>query len=286
MALRPYFLLALGAAAWASFASSAAAESVIVSKTTATAQSFTPSQEFQDLLTRLARDQLPDKYEKTKNWGKTVRVFDGWKFERDGMRLETRRRFKTANDGAWQKYGIRLVEPEKNFEIRVENLRQEESRVVCDVTILAAAQVWGRHTQWENGVQLASLSAEADARLRLRAKLEMALKLDVTKLPPDAYLQPRVTSADLDILEFKLRRVSHFDGPVVKSLSSSVREMLEDKIEDDRQKLVDKLNKSLAKQQAKLRFSPSDWLSAGDSDTESSKEVSHRDTKAQGRAQE
>lgn len=263
MALRPYFLLALGAAAWASFASSAAAQPVINSPA-ANAQPFTPSQEFQDLLTQLAREHLPDKYEKTKNWGKTVRVFDGWKFERDGLRLETRRRFKVANDGAWQKYGIRLIEPEKNFDIRVENLRQEESRAVCDVTILAAAHVWGRHTQWENGVQLVSLSAEADARLRLRAKLEMALKLDVTKLPPDAYLQPRVASADLDILEFKLRRVSHFDGPVVKSLSSSVREMLEDKIENDRQKLVDKLNKSLAKQQAKLRFSPSDWLSAGD----------------------
>jgi hypothetical protein len=50
-------------------------------------QPFTPSADFQELITKLAREQLPDKYEKTKNWGKTTRVFDGWKLERDGLRL-------------------------------------------------------------------------------------------------------------------------------------------------------------------------------------------------------
>jgi hypothetical protein len=223
-------------------------------------QPFTPSAEFQELITKLAREQLPDKYEKTKNWGKTTRVFDGWKLERDGLRLETRRRFKQANDGAWQKYSIRLIDPDHKFDVRVANLRQRESQMVCDVTVIAAARVSGRHTQWENGVQLISIGAEADARLRLRAELAVGMKLDPTKFPPDVYLQPRVTQADLDILEFKLRRISHFGGPVVKSLSTSVREVLEDKIAEDRPKLVERLNKSLAKQDSKLRFSAADWL--------------------------
>lgn len=219
---------------------------------------FTPSQEFQDLVTALAREQLPDNYEKTRNWGKTARVFDGWKLERDGLRLETRRRWKEANDGAWQKYSIHLVKPQKHFDILIENVRQEGSKAVCDVTVRALVRASGRHCQWESGVQLWSISAEADARLRLRARLEIAMKLDAEKFPPDVYFEPRVASADLDILEFKLRRVSHFDGPVVKSLSASVREVLEDKIEEDRKKLVDRLNKSLIKQQSKLRFSASD----------------------------
>jgi hypothetical protein len=223
---------------------------------------FTPSPEFQELITRLAREHLPDKYEKSKNWGETTRVFDGWKLERDGLRIETRRRFKEAKDGAWQKYSILLLEPEKQFEIRVANLRQRDNQMVCDVTVVAAARVSGRHTQWENGVQLVSISAEAETRLRLRAEVAVAMKLDPAKFPPDIYLEPRVTQADLDILEFKLRRISHFDGPLVKSLSSSVREVLEDKIEADRKKLVASLNKSLAKQQSKIRFSAADWLSS------------------------
>ncbi|MBC7856937.1 MAG: hypothetical protein IAF94_26200 [Pirellulaceae bacterium] len=256
---RRQFLLALTAASLGPYAFSLLAAD---DQPAIPAEPFTPSPEFQQLITRLAREHLPDKYEKTKNWGKTTRVFDGWKWERDGLRLETRRRFKEANDGAWRKYSIRLLDPDHKFEIRVANLRQRDSLAVCDVTVIAAARVWGRHTQWENGVQLISLSAEADARLRLRAELTVAMKLDAAKWPPDVSLEPRVTKADLDILEFKLRRISHFDGPVVKSLSSSVREVLEDKIAEDRKKLLASLNKSLAKQQSKLRFSAADWLSA------------------------
>ena len=153
-----------------------------------------------------------------------------------------------------------LLDPEHKFDVRVANLRQQGNLAVCDVTVVVAARVSGRHTQWENGVQLISIGAEADARLRLRAELAVAMKLDPSKFPPDVYFEPRVTKADLDILEFKLRRISHFGGPVVKSLSSSVREVLEDKIAEDRPKLVLRLNKSLAKQQSKLRFSAADWF--------------------------
>ena len=259
---RRQFLLALAAAVAAGERLTALADEPSPANQNAPlAEPFTPSPEFQQLITKLAREHLPDKYEKTKNWGKTTRVFDGWKLERDGLRLETRRRFKQANDGAWQKYSIELIDPDHKFDLRVSNLRQRESQAVCDVTVIAAARITGRHTQWENGLQLLSIGAVAEAQLRLRAEVSVAMKLDPTKFPPDFFLEPRVTSADLDILEFKLRRISHFGGPLVKSLSSSVREVLEDKIAADRTKLVERLNKSLAKQDAKLRFSASDWLS-------------------------
>ena len=256
MILRRQFLLALSATtlAGASNLRFATADGSPAPET------FTPSDEFQQLLTRLAREQLPDKYEKSKNWGKTTRVFAGWKVEQEGLKVETHRRYKEVNDGAWQKYSIHLLNPDKKFEVRVENLRQQENRPICDVTVVAAVRVSGRHAQWENGVQLVSIGAEADAKLRLRAELAIGMKLDPSKFPPDVYFEPRVTKADLDILEFKIRRISHFGGPVVKSLSSSVREVLEDKIADDRPKLVQKLNKSLAKQDSKLRFSAADWL--------------------------
>jgi hypothetical protein len=254
---RRQFLLALAAAAAAGTTRS---RRLAANDSPASVEPFTPSAEFQQLLTKLAREQLPDKYEKSKNWGKTSRVFVGWKIEPDGLKVETRRRYKEVNDGAWQKYSIHLLHPDKQFEVRVANLRQKENQPVCDVTVLAAVRVSGRHAQWENGVQLVSIGAEADARLRLRAELAVGIKLDPTKFPPDVSFEPRVNQADIDILEFKLRRISHFGGPVVKSLSSSVREVLEDKIAESRPKLVQKLNKSLAKQDSKLRFSAADWL--------------------------
>jgi hypothetical protein len=220
--------------------------------------SFTPTAEFQEFVTAIAREHLPDDYEKTKNWGNTKRVWAGVKLERDGRRLETRRRYREVNDGPWQKYRIDLIKPEKHFHVEVTNIRQVDGKVLAEVAVEAKLHVFGRHSQWERGVQLFSVSADATARVRLTAQVEVTTRLDATKLPPDLLLSPRVTSADLAILDFRLERVSDFSGPLVKSLSSTVREVLEDKLAENRQKLVDKLNKSLAKREERFRLSPSE----------------------------
>jgi hypothetical protein len=221
-------------------------------------ESFTPPEEFQELVTAIVREQLPDKYEKSKNWGQTKRVWAGVKLERDGLRLETHRRYREVNDGPWQKYRIDLIQPEKHFHIELANIRQAENKVFCDVAVDAKLHAFGRHSQWERGVQLFSLSADATARVRLKAAVEVTTRIDATKIPPDLLLAPRVTSADLAILDFRLERVSDLSGPLVKSLSSTVREVLEDKLAEKREKLVEKMNKSLAKRQEKFRVSVAD----------------------------
>ena len=222
--------------------------------------SFTPPEEFQELVTAIVREHLPDKFEKTKNWGNTKRVWAGVKFEREGLRLETRRRYREVNDGPWQKYRIDLLEPEKHFHVELRRIRQVENRVLCDVIVEARLHAFGRHSQWERGVQLFSISADAAARVRLKAALEVTTRIDAREVPPVLLLAPRVTSADLAILEFRLERVSDLSGPLVKSLSSTVREVLEDKLAEKRDKLVEKMNKSLVKRQEKFRFSAADVL--------------------------
>ncbi|HUE72475.1 MAG TPA: hypothetical protein VMP01_16445 [Pirellulaceae bacterium] len=222
--------------------------------------SFTPPPEFQEFVTAIAREHLPDEYEKTKNWGHTKRVWAGVKVERDGLRVETRRRYRQVNDGAWQRYRIDLIQPEKHFQITVANIRQSENKILAEITAVAKLHAFGRHSQWERGVQLFSISADATARVRLKADVEITTRLDATKIPPDLLLSPRVTSADLEILDFRLDRVSDLDGPLVKSLSSTVREILEDKLAEKRQKLVEKMNKSLAKREEKFRLSAKDAI--------------------------
>jgi hypothetical protein len=224
---------------------------------------FTPPDEFQEFVTDLVREHLPDQYEKSKNWGHTKRVWAGVKVERDGLRLETRRRYRDVNDGAWQKYRIDLIRPEKHFHVEVTDIRQADNKIRGEITVVARLHAFGRHSQWERGVQLFSISADATARVRLRAQVEIATRLDVAKVPPDLLLSPRVTAADLEILDFRLDRVSDLDGPLVKSLSSTVREVLEDKLAEKQQKLVDKMNKSLAKRQEKFRISVADALASG-----------------------
>jgi hypothetical protein len=160
-------------------------------------------------------------------------------------------------------YRVKLVDPEEQFEVRVGNIRQQDDgRVRMEITAVARLEVFVRQALWEHGVQLFSVSAEADARVRLRATADVATQLDLTRLPPDVFLAPEVTAAKLEILDFKLRRISDLSGPLVRSLSHSVREALEEKLAEDNAKLVAKLNKSIDKQEQKqkLKISAADLL--------------------------
>ena len=222
---------------------------------------FTPSPEFQSWLTNLVHEHIPHEYEKRKNWGNTERKMSGLSIQLDDGRLKTHRKFVEANDGRWTHYRVRLVDPEEQFEVRVSQMQEiEGGRVAMDVSAVAKLDVFGRQSLWTRGVQLFSLSAEADARVRFTAHVEVATRIDPTVFPPDVHLAPSVTTARLDILDFRLRRISRADGPLVRALSYSVREMLEDKLADDNAKLVAKLNKQLAKQDDKLKLSLSEMM--------------------------
>jgi hypothetical protein len=219
-------------------------------------ETFTPSDEFQQWITTLAREHLPDKYEKAKNWGRTTKVWDGLKLTTDDGRLSTKRRWKQANDGTWYKYRVDIIEPEKHFDIRIENIHEiPGGKISADVQVLAKLKCFGRMSQWEHGVQLVSLSADAETLAIVTAQVELAMRLDLSHLPPDVLLVPEVRSARVDIRDFKLHRVSNAHGPLVKSLSASAREVVEDKLEEqNRGKLAEKMNKQIAKQSDKLRM--------------------------------
>jgi hypothetical protein len=224
---------------------------------------FTPSPEFQEWITNIAREHLPHEYEKKKNWGHQAKTFDGLSVRIEDGRLETRRKFKQANDGAWQMYRVTFKDPEEKFDVRIANIRQLKSgKVGIDITVLASLQVFGRQSLWERGVQLISISAEADARVKLWAHAEVATRMDLTRFPPDVILDPEITAARFEIPDFRMRRIGQARGPVVRSLSHTTREVLEEKLAEDNAKLVAKLNRAIAKQEKKLKLSLADVMSS------------------------
>jgi hypothetical protein len=160
-------------------------------------------------------------------------------------------------------YRVKLADPEEQFVVQVSRIEElPDGRVAMDLAAVARLDVFARQSLWTRGVQVFSFSAEADAKIRLTAHAEIATRLDPTVFPPDVHIAPTITTARLDILDFKLRRISRADGPLVHSLSHAVREALEDKLAEDNDKLVAKLNKSIAKEQGKLRFSLSEVMRA------------------------
>lgn len=216
-----------------------------------------------ELLTAVARDQLPHDYENRKHWGRTTEIWDGLHIARDGLRIKTKRRKKEVNDGTWKMYRVRLIDPREHLTVGLENVRDlGDGRAAFDVVADGRLAAFGRLSQWVKGVQLVSVSADADARVQMRISFEMTMRLDFNKLPPDVLLSPRATQADIRLVEFRLRRISDAHGPLVKELGDSLRHVLNDELEDRRHKLAEKINAKLDKSRDKLRLSPHDLLSS------------------------
>src|SRR5205809_1474927 len=85
---------------------------------------FSPSHEFQEWITGLVRQQLPEDYEKRKNWGHQAKSFDGVSIKLEDGRIKTHRKYAEKNDGQWQMYRVKLKDPASKFDIQIANIRK------------------------------------------------------------------------------------------------------------------------------------------------------------------
>jgi hypothetical protein len=213
------------------------------------------SDDLQKYITRLVIAEIPHEYENTKKWGGTKRVMSGLDWEADGLKIETRRQFREANHGSWSRYKLKLVDPENTFEVRLENLRDLGDNVAAfDLLATARLDCTGRVAEWRRGVQLVSLSGEADAHVRLKAAVEVKMTLDSKTFPPDILLQPHVTDAQLELVDFEMRRLGQARGPVAHQVGEIVEEGVQDYLAEHREKLTEKINQQLEKKRDKLRI--------------------------------
>lgn len=243
-----------------SFKSSRAQVPMVLATSPATGHSIaTP--ELVGWLTKLIRDNLPPTYEDDKKWGKTKKVWNGVRLRREGFRLETESRIRTVNTGTWTRYRIKMVEPEQRVQVRFDRLEPlEEGRIRFRVSVECALDIFGRLSQWVRDVQVISLSANADATCRMTVDGTVGVKMNVFQFPPDVSIDPKVDFARVDLVDYRVRRISQVGGDVAKVLGKGLRSSIDRKLEDFNSKLVDKINKQLDKQREKLRFSSQDWL--------------------------
>ncbi|GAB5406721.1 MAG: hypothetical protein Aurels2KO_49520 [Aureliella sp.] len=212
-------------------------------------------------LTKLIRDNLPPTYEDDRKWGKTKKVWNGVRLRREGFKLETERRIRTVNTGTWTRYKIDLVDPDRLLHVQFDRLEPLDNgdisfRVVTECTL----DLFGRLSQWARDVQVISISMNADAICRLTLEGTVGVKMNMFKFPPDLALKPHVDVAHVDLVHYRVRRISQLGGDFAKVLGKGLRSAVDDKLEDFNNKLVGKINKQLDKQADKLSFSSQEWL--------------------------
>jgi hypothetical protein len=213
------------------------------------------------LITTIVRENLPDQYESRDHWGDTKKIWAGLDVRLDGLRIDTKRRKKEVNHGTWKLYRVRFIEPEKYLHVDVQNIHElPNGRVEFDLLADAKLDVFARLAQWELGVQLISLSVNAEARTQFRVRCDLGLKLDPGKLPPDVLLDPAVSQAEVRLADFRVRRISQLGGSLARELGEEARGLLDKELAKQNQKLPSKINRQIDKNRDKLRLSIQDLL--------------------------
>ncbi len=237
---------------------------VVAGPTTATEiESHDAGDEIDQLLTKLVLGHLPHDFKQDKDWGRQAERFDGLKVRRKGLQIRTRRRKKMVNHGSWKKFNASLVDPANRFSVSVKNMREaDEGKVAFDLHCRSDLKIDGRVAKWVKGVQLYSLSLDGKARVNLAVTVELETVMDVTKFPPDLIFRPQATAAHLEVDDFRIDRISKVGGEVSQQATSWARSAIEEKIEAEEAKLVDKINADLKKNEKKLRLSLHDAVSS------------------------
>jgi len=203
----------------------------------------------------LIEQAVPLEYDKKKDWGKTKNITVGLRNE--GLKLS--RRKKAVNHGVWKHYQVKLIDPEENFSVRIENLNSVDgSRVGFTLVLNARINTWARAKVYQYGIHLIALEVLGDTDIELALDCEVGVRLYTEKGSPGLAIDPRVVDARLNLSNFRIRRVSNAKGPLVHELSSGLRRAIEHEL--DGPKLVAKINRSIEKRRDRLELSLGDLL--------------------------
>jgi len=218
-------------------------------------------QELSSWVRWLVLRNLPPNFEDNRKWGKKKEVFDGIDFRREGWKVETKRKKKTVNHGTWSRYFIEFIEPADKLQVNILQIEFPPNGSIRVVTqVVAPMKLFGRVSQWQRDFQWISVSTNAEATIELNVACDIQVLMNPLKIPPDVEFRPVVTDAAVSLQEFSVQRISQIHGPLAELLGEGIREVLDNRLEDYREKLVIKMNSEIAKQQGKLKLSFQDWL--------------------------
>lgn len=208
-------------------------------------------------------ESLPERIEKNDDWGEQRERLSQVKPKFDGLRLRVETTTKPVNHGLWKQLVIVPVDPQNNLRFQIVEARGVgRSGVTFQVVVFAPLKVTARIERWRTGIKLVNFSTDADASVEMRLAGEVQYEYTVENGTRYLKFLPRVTAVDMKLVEFDLRRISLAAGPLVQELGDALTNPLADQLDKHEPKIVEKLNKSIAKRQDKLKIPvslPFDW---------------------------
>ena len=216
------------------------------------------------IVARMIADAIPREYERKKDWGRTKRITTGVRSSGNFFEFDIHRKKTDVNHGVWKHYRATMVEPEKNLVVRIDNLRSvAPGRIAFTLFVSTKLHGWARAKVYDRGIHFISVEAEADVRVSLWLDCEVALETAPASFLTGIAVRPQVTSARMQLDEFRLTRISDVSGPLVRELGDGLKNLIEDELNGP--KLAAKLNRSIEKRRDRLVFTPEMLIGASSS---------------------
>jgi hypothetical protein len=216
------------------------------------------------LIETVIRDQLKTDYVDDDHWGQTRRATVGYKVTGKPFEWDLKSRKKEVNDGLWEKYHVRLVDPDEHLHINITRLEMTPTgRIAFELTLSAKLAADARVERWRMGVKMLNASADAEAVVEIRLAGDVGIKLVTGEILPGVAIEPKIADVKLKLLKFDLKRLSKIEGRTAHELGDSLKDTIQKELHRREPKIVAKLNKSIAKRQDKLQLSPEEFVRSG-----------------------
>jgi len=198
---------------------------------------------------------LPPKFEDEDGWGRGTRIQSGLNVDLENGRMRTSRRWKSVNHGSWRQGSGELVDPETTFTLKAAILPASGDRTHrYEVHVSTRLSVTGRQQQWNYGVKLWSLSADAIADVSLHVILDVTSEVVTTDQGVRLRFQPNVTHAAASLDGFSLRRVSHAKGAAVREFGEWLEGLIRMRVKRENKDLATRINQAMRKKAEQLEI--------------------------------
>lgn len=208
------------------------------------------------IMQQLVVDSVPRQFSDDRQWGKTAKVMNGLKIEHDGESIKIRKHTHEVNDGLWKEYRAELIDPKNGLKIHVQNVHTSgPNQTSLELFLAGRMHGQARLEQWKDGVKLLTITTDADCRIEARLDMDVRLTWKAEAVLGDVTVEPKVTHADLKLVDFQLQKISKLQGWAARELGDGLKPAIAKQLHREEPKLVEKLNAAIAKKQSQLHFS-------------------------------
>ncbi len=209
--------------------------------------------DFSRLIHKMVVKELPKEFEDKSSWGQMVPLTERVRFPnlpRTRIRIGDKEGYP---DGVWKKYKVRIDDPANDLKIVVREFSKvdpKQYRLVVDAEVTFTGE--GEIQNWQRGVPLGKISAQAGGVLGIGMGFDVGVTLNTKKFPPDIIVEPKLADLLLDLKDFNLKRVAHpttniaIEGDAAKNIGNDIKESLKSLVKSLEPDIKNRANEAIA----------------------------------------